>query len=100
MSAIYTTAHSSSLSEARDRTCILTILARFVTAEPQQELPSQVLNLLKHNGNSHPLLISDFTLHFPSIELLTLEIGGFCHGTAETNSIRNHEVAGFIPGLA
>ena len=24
----------------------------------------------------------------------------FCHGSAETNLTRNHEVAGLIPGLA
>ena len=27
-------------------------------------------------------------------------MGSFCHGTAETNLTRNHEVAGLIPGLA
>ena len=37
---------------------------------------------------------------FPPMYCRNLRKQEFCHGAAETNPSRNHEVAGLIPGLA
>ena len=63
------------LSEARDRTYMLTDTIRFVFTEPQQELPGNFSCTEKKSGSSR------------------------C-GAAETNPTRKHEVSGSIPDLS
>ena len=56
--------------------------------------------MLKEKNKAEGITLPDFRQYYKARVIKTVWYGSPRHGTAETNLTRNHEVSGWIPGLA